>query len=300
MDARSFDVRADDLPAHHMVGDHVLNALSVHVIIQSSRTARTRESRKPAPQRDPGLCGEDLSYQDVGSLRASPETTLPVQLSVLSRTMRLQHVPECIVEYGRSTTITTFGPPTNHDLETTNHGHSSVTGLRRHVNQRLRARHDPSASREPDDTQISLPSDPTACFRTATAARVRAPAAIARNSSRARRARCARFTRRALCRRHRRASDDQRTRSRAVYVICTIEAGSGFNNPRGSATTTTWIQPSCRSCPVRAATSMLRSRICERRAAEPAGSNRRRRYPACSISSMAAPRRRRRSPPSSA
>jgi hypothetical protein len=48
MNARSLDVLADDLSTHHMVGDHVLHALRAHVIIQSGRTSRAWEGRKPA------------------------------------------------------------------------------------------------------------------------------------------------------------------------------------------------------------------------------------------------------------
>jgi hypothetical protein len=143
MDARSFDVLADDLRAHHMLGDDVRYALRIHPIIQSGRTARAREGRKPAPQQWHRFGGEDLSHQDVGSLRASPEATLPHQLRVLLRTVGFQRSLEHVAEACGSPAIAAFRTTTNHDLETTHHGPQSVTGTRRHVNPRARPRHVP-------------------------------------------------------------------------------------------------------------------------------------------------------------
>lgn len=47
MDARSFDVLADDLPSHHMRPDDALDALAIHSIIQSGRAPRARQCGKP-------------------------------------------------------------------------------------------------------------------------------------------------------------------------------------------------------------------------------------------------------------
>lgn len=47
MDAGSFDVLSDDLPTHHVHGDDMRYALSIHMIIQCGCTSRARERRKP-------------------------------------------------------------------------------------------------------------------------------------------------------------------------------------------------------------------------------------------------------------
>ena len=62
MDARPLDVLADDLPAHDMLGDDLLHALRVYPIIQSGRTSRAWEGRKPTAERGGWFCGEDLSH----------------------------------------------------------------------------------------------------------------------------------------------------------------------------------------------------------------------------------------------
>src|SRR5689334_9897179 len=80
MNARSLDVLADDPPADHVLGDDMRGALGIYAIIQSGRTSRARESRKPAAERWHRICGEDLSHQDVGALGASSEAALPRQL----------------------------------------------------------------------------------------------------------------------------------------------------------------------------------------------------------------------------
>src|SRR5678815_5232703 len=85
VDARSLDVLAYDLPSHNMLADDTLHALRVHPIIQSGRTSRARDGRKPTTECRPRFCGEELSHQDVGSLRTSAEATLPGHLGVLLR-----------------------------------------------------------------------------------------------------------------------------------------------------------------------------------------------------------------------
>jgi hypothetical protein len=42
MDAGSLDVLSDDVPTHHVLGDDVRCALSIHTIIQRRSTSRTR------------------------------------------------------------------------------------------------------------------------------------------------------------------------------------------------------------------------------------------------------------------
>lgn len=122
MDARSFDVLADDLPAHHMVGDDVGCALRIDPIIQSGRTTRAREGRKPTPQRWHWCGGEDLSHQDVGSLRAASEATLPHQLGGGSRTLGFEGRPERVVEDRGAAAVAAFRTTANDDLEATYHG----------------------------------------------------------------------------------------------------------------------------------------------------------------------------------
>src|ERR1041384_4077315 len=137
MNARSLDVLADNLPAHHMAGDHTLRTFGIHPIIQSGRTARTRERRKPAAQRGHWCGRKDLPHQDVGALCTAPDASLPEQLGVLARAACLQRVREGVVKHRGAATIPALRPPANHDLETTYHRLLSVTGVRRHVNRRF-------------------------------------------------------------------------------------------------------------------------------------------------------------------
>jgi len=121
VNTRSFDVLADDLSAHDMLGDEVRDALGIHPIIQSGRTSRSRQGGKPAPEHARRIRGEDLSHQDVGALGASAEAALPHQLGVLSRTMRVQHGPERLAERGGTAAIAALGAAADQDLETTDH-----------------------------------------------------------------------------------------------------------------------------------------------------------------------------------
>src|SRR5690349_19807842 len=117
MDARSLDVLAYDLAAQHVLGNDMRDTLSIHVIIQGGRTPRARQRRKAGAQRGRRLAAEDLSYQDVGALRTSPEATLPHQLRVLSRTVRFQHSSKHVVQRGGAMPVATFRTPADHDLE---------------------------------------------------------------------------------------------------------------------------------------------------------------------------------------
>lgn len=261
MDARSLDVRADDLPADHVTRDDVLYALRVHSIVQSGRTSGTGESGQAAPKLRRRLLGEDLSHQNIGPLCTSSETTLPDQLGVLLRTVCLQNGSERVVKCGGSMAVTTFGAATDHDLETTRQGLLSVTGMGRHVNQRSGACHDPRdrPSRPRPDEQEGRPTCAADGGRYR-AVRPRLPAA---------------YERVAMAR-----NNSQTTR---VVPIVAPTSSPTFNNLAVSATTSAWIQPSCRSFPVRAAARVRRSKICERRAAEPVGSSRQSRRLVCSI-----------------
>jgi hypothetical protein len=117
MDAGPLDVLANDLSPHHMLGDDVYYALTIHPIIQSGGAPRARERGKAGAQRWHRLAGEDLSYQHVGALGAASEATLPHQLGVLLRTVRRQRGSKHIVQHGRSVTVTALRPTADDDLE---------------------------------------------------------------------------------------------------------------------------------------------------------------------------------------
>jgi len=117
METRSLDVLADDLPPHHMRGDDMHHALPIHPIIQSCRAARARECGKPTAQRWHCIAAENLSDQDIGSLRAAPEAALPLQLRVLLRAARVERAEKHVVERGGSMAVTALGTAADHDLE---------------------------------------------------------------------------------------------------------------------------------------------------------------------------------------
>ena len=117
--ARSLDVLADDLPAHHVFHDHVLHTLGVHTIIQSCHASRAREGGKPAADhaaRSIGFCG-DLSHQDIRPLRAAAEAALPHELGAFALTMRDERRMEHVVKHGRTAMVATLRAATDHDLE---------------------------------------------------------------------------------------------------------------------------------------------------------------------------------------
>src|SRR3954452_1530588 len=83
VDGRALDVLANDPAPHHVLGDDMDHALPIHPIIQSRGAARARERGKATPQRRHRIAGENLSDQDIGTLRAASEAALPHQLRVL-------------------------------------------------------------------------------------------------------------------------------------------------------------------------------------------------------------------------
>src|SRR5947207_15465524 len=101
MDAGRLDVLANDPASHHMLGNDMCDALSIHPIIQSGYSPRTGERGKPGAEHRRRLTREDFTHQHVGPLCTAPETALPHQLGVLLRTMRLQRGLKHIVEHGR-------------------------------------------------------------------------------------------------------------------------------------------------------------------------------------------------------
>lgn len=108
-----------------MLDDEVLDAIDVHPIIQSSRTARTRKRGKAAAQTGRSrVRWKNLSDEHIRPLGAASEATLPLELCVLSRTVRLQDSAERIVENGGPVAIAALGTATDQDLETTHHRHS--------------------------------------------------------------------------------------------------------------------------------------------------------------------------------
>jgi hypothetical protein len=128
VDAGPFDVLSDDLAPHHVPGNDVRGALWIDAIIQGGCTARAWQGRKPAAQDRRRFTGEDLSHQHVRALRAPPEATLPRDLGVLSRTVRVQRGAERVVERRGSAMVATLGAPADHDLEATSHRILRVTG----------------------------------------------------------------------------------------------------------------------------------------------------------------------------
>ena len=100
MDARSFDVLADDLPSDHVCGDDTRDALAIHSIIQGRRAPRARQCGKPGAQCGRCLAREDLSHQHVGALRAAAEAALPRHLGVRLRTVRRQLSSKHVVQRG--------------------------------------------------------------------------------------------------------------------------------------------------------------------------------------------------------
>ncbi|HET9621376.1 MAG TPA: hypothetical protein VFP84_08430 [Kofleriaceae bacterium] len=117
MNAGPLDEVPDDLPLPHVLRDDVLGTLRIDVIIQSGRTPRARDRRKPAAERGHRLRGEDLPDQDVGALRAPTKAALPRDLGVLSRTVVLERVDEHGVERLRSTAAAALGAAADDDLE---------------------------------------------------------------------------------------------------------------------------------------------------------------------------------------
>jgi hypothetical protein len=146
MDARSLDVLAHDLSAHDMRSDDVLDTLNVHTIIQGCSTSGARERGKPTPERR-WLCDEDLSHQDVGTLRTPSKTALPLELGVLLRTVRFERGLEYVAQRRRAVAVATLRASADQDLEAAHHWLLSVTSERRPVNRRARACHGPRIGR---------------------------------------------------------------------------------------------------------------------------------------------------------
>ena len=121
MNARSLDVVPNDVPLVDVVGDDTLDACRVHPTIQSRRTPRAGDRRKPATERRHRRRGEDLPHQDIGPLRAATEAALPRELGVLARTMALERTLEHVVQPRGSEAASALRAATDHDLETTYH-----------------------------------------------------------------------------------------------------------------------------------------------------------------------------------
>jgi len=119
MDARSLDVLADNLPALHVLHDHLLHPPWLHPIIQSRRAAWPWEGRKPTAGEPAWWGGEDLPHQDVRALGAAPETTLPGELGRLAHAVGLERRTEHLVQRGGAAPVATLGAAADHHSETT-------------------------------------------------------------------------------------------------------------------------------------------------------------------------------------
>jgi len=110
MNPGPLDVRPDDLPAAHMLGDDVLDTLRVHPIIQSRCAPRARDGGKPAPQHRRRARREISLTRTFGPWVAPSETALPQKLGVLARTVRFERRAKHLVERFGSAVTATLGP----------------------------------------------------------------------------------------------------------------------------------------------------------------------------------------------
>src|SRR5678815_2984035 len=133
------------MPGRSMYSRTICPPITCSATTCAIRLVSTRLYRAVAP-RGPGSVANPLPRvgaasplrisltRTLGPLCTSPETTLPLQLGVLRRTVRFQHSPAHVVQGGRPVAVPTLGTAADHDLETAGHRPMSVTGARRHVN----------------------------------------------------------------------------------------------------------------------------------------------------------------------
>src|SRR5450755_718485 len=101
-DARSLDKLANELASNHVLDNDTFHAGSVHPIIQSCRAPRARHGSNPAAASGPQIRHE-LPHEDVRALRAATETTLPGDLGVVARRVRLESRMKQLLKRARST-----------------------------------------------------------------------------------------------------------------------------------------------------------------------------------------------------
>jgi len=117
-DARSLDKLANEQASNHVLYNDTFHARSVHSIIQSCRAPRARQGRKPTADLGARIRHE-LPHEDVRALRTAAETTLPGDLGLVARRIRLESRVKQLLKRARSTTIAALGATTDHDLEAT-------------------------------------------------------------------------------------------------------------------------------------------------------------------------------------
>jgi len=119
-DAGSLDEVANDVASYNMLYDNTFHARSVHSIIQSCRASRARHGRKPTADLRPRI-DHELANEHVRALCAAAETTLPRDLGVLSRRIRVERGVKQLLKGARSASVAALRAATDHDLETPRH-----------------------------------------------------------------------------------------------------------------------------------------------------------------------------------
>ena len=119
-DARPLDELAHDPTPFYVLHNNSFHASGVDTIIQRRGATRARQRRKPRSER--GLVLDQLAYEDVGALRATPKTALPGQLGRLAKCIRFERRTKHLVQRARRSSIAALRAAADHDLEATSQG----------------------------------------------------------------------------------------------------------------------------------------------------------------------------------